>query len=242
MKGGFTPEKIYQPKFPINFATRSGMRFLAHLYHDGSIGKLNRQPHYVNKSFDQCKEFLEDSKDVFGSFDRKIVLRKDGTYSINLPTIIGDLLVSLGYTPGDRTVNNAETLEFLNSITDKQLIAEFLSRAYNDEGYVGKRLLGIAQVSLIKNGVVKIPNVLLLDKLYLEKLQIKNLKLSVSEIYTNRHGKCAKFVLNVYSKEYLRIFADNVKLIDYKRKKLENYLNNGYLMQKRYCIINVIFI
>ena len=89
IKGGFTHEKIYHPKFPINLATKSGMRFIAHLYHDGGIGEYNKQPNYTNQSLEESKQFLEDAKNTFGNFDRKIKKKADGTYRIQLPTILG---------------------------------------------------------------------------------------------------------------------------------------------------------
>ena len=41
---GSKSQKVYNPKFPINLKTLEGLRFISHLYHDGSIGKFNKQP------------------------------------------------------------------------------------------------------------------------------------------------------------------------------------------------------
>ena len=231
IKGGFTPEKIYRPKFPINLATKKGMRFIAHLYHDGGIGKGNRQPGYTNYSLEECKGFLDDAKNIFGNFNRKIRKYKDGTYRVNLPTIIGDIMISIGYTAGDKTKNNAETLDFLNNINNKELISEFLEKAFNDDGYVRDREIGLFQVSLNKNGIKKPSNVLLLDKLFLEKLGLKVHGPNLRKIYKNRYGQCSGYIINVYSKSQLRKFNKHVKLIDRKRKRLEKYLNKGYKIE-----------
>ncbi len=228
IKGGFTPEKMYDPKFPINFATKSGMRFIAHLYHDGSIGKYNRQPYYINKSLKECRGFLEDAKNIFGNFDRKIKKFEDGTYRVYLPTLIGDIMTSIGYTPGDKTRNNAKTFGFLCNIHDKALISEFLAKAFNDDGFVAKRGIGLYQASLIKNNAKKPSNILLLDKLFLEKLGLKVHGPNLREVYQNMYGYCTGYIINVYSKKQLKIFNKHVKLIGYKRKKLERFLNNGY--------------
>lgn len=231
IKGGFTPEKIYQPKFPISLATKSGMRFLAHIYHDGSIGKENRQPLYVNQSLSECKEFLEDAKNIFGYFNREIKKFRDGTYRMYLPTIIGDIMTSIGYTPGDKTRNNSNTLNFLNNIYEKELISEFLAKAFNDDGFIGNRGIGLYQVSLIKDGIKKPSNVLLLDKLFLERLGLKVHGPKLKTLYKNRHGQCSGYIINIYSKYQLKIFNKHIKLIDRKRKKLEKYLNNGYKIE-----------
>ena len=231
MKGGFTPEKIYQPKFPINLATKRGMRFIAHLYHDGSIGQYNRQPEYANYSLEECKEFLDDAKNIFGNFNRKIRKYKDGTYRVNLPTIIGDIMVSIGYTAGDKTKNNAKTLDFLKNIYDKELISEFLAKAFNDDGFVRDREIGLFQVSLIKKDIKKPSNVLLLDKLFLERLGLRVHGPKLGRVYENRYGQCSGYVINVYSKSQLRTFNEHVKLIDRKRKRLEKYLNKCYKLR-----------
>jgi|TARA_B100002003_G_C14137145_1_gene546923 hypothetical protein len=224
IKGGFTDEKIFNPKFPFNLATKSGMRFIAHIYHDGSIGAENRQPHFRNKSLEECQEFLQDTKNIFGNFYRKIKKNYDDTYSIHLPTVIGDIMISIGYTKGDKTKNNAKTFRFLDTINDKELISVFLEKAFNDDGYVGKRSLGISQASLIKDRIKRPSNILLLDKLYLEKLGIRVFGPTFQCTYPNRYGICTKYSLNVYSKKDLGIFYKNVNPIDRKRRKLEQYL------------------
>lgn len=223
--GGSKSEKLFYPIFPINFLTKEGMRFISHIYHDGSIGKWNKQPYYINKSKEECSEFLRDSQKIFGKINRKLTKNKDGTYSVHLPTIIGEIMIAIGYFSGDKTKNNAKTFEFLNDISNKELISEFLAKAFNDDGHVGKRRIMIQQASLIKEGIKKPSNILMLDKLFLEKLKIKVHGPTLDNVYKNRYGKCTKYSINVYSKGNLGIFNKYVKLIDYKRKKLESYLN-----------------
>ncbi len=232
IKGGFTNEKVHNPNFPFNFLSKEGMRFIAHLYHDGCIGKDNRQPHYINQSLEECKGFLEDSKKIFGKISRVIKKNKSGTHSVHLPTIIGDIIISLGYVPGDKTKNNAKTFKFLNDIQDKSLISEYLAKAFNDDGYVLKRGIGLQQSSLIKKDKLVPSNILLLDKKFLERIGIKVLGPTLKNKYKNRYGICANFRIDIYSKENIRKFHDSIKLIDYKRKKIEKFLTQGYKIKK----------
>ena len=228
IKGGFTNEKVCNPKFPINFLTKEGMRLISHIYHDGGIGENNRQPHYKNYSLTECEEFLSDANFLFGEINRKVMKDKEDIHYVRLPTIIGDLLILAGYSPGDKTKNNPKTFEFLKNITDKELIGQFLAKAFNDDGCVGKRGLYLEQSSLIKEGIKNPSNVLLVDKFFLEKLGLTVSGPKLYKIYPNRYGHCTKYGIAVYRKEQLKRFNDYVKLIDHKKEKLEKYLNSGY--------------
>lgn len=228
LKGGFTSDRIEHPNFPINFRTIPAMNVVSHLYHDGGIGFINRQPLYRNKSFEECNNFLDDAKLVFGSFNRKVVSCKDGTFTVHLPTVIGDLLILMGFVAGDKTKNNADVLPFLYHITEKDLLSTFLAKAFNDDGFVGKRSVSLAQASLIKTNLKKPSNVLLLDKLFLERLGLNVAGPTLAKTYPNRFGICTLYSISIYSKEQLRYFNKHVNLIDYKKRKLENFLNNGY--------------
>ena len=66
---GSNSQKVYHPKFPINLLTKEGVRFIAHLYHDGHIGYINKQPGYTNQSKEEIKVF----KEKVSSQDRKHV-------------------------------------------------------------------------------------------------------------------------------------------------------------------------
>ena len=127
---GSNSDKIYNPKFPIKLNTKEGMRFISNLYHDGGIGEINRQPQYTNRSFKEVQEFLKDAQRLFGRFNREIKSRisklsKREYFVINLPTVIGVILISIGYTSGDKTKNNLETFKFLGSIKSNILIREY---------------------------------------------------------------------------------------------------------------------
>ncbi|MEK6952422.1 MAG: hypothetical protein AABX29_05380 [Nanoarchaeota archaeon] len=226
---GSTSQKLYYPKFPINLKTKEGMRLISHIYHDGGIGK-SRQPKYTNQSLKEVQEFLEDAKKLFGRFNSNIIKdinirSKKEYYIINLPTVVGNILISTGYKEGDKTKDNPEVFEFLKKIEDKELIQEFLAKAFNDDGFVGTRSIGLGQASLIKKEE-KPSNVLILNKLFLEKLGIKTFGPRLVERYKNRYGIVTKFNITVCSKENIQKFYDNIRLIDHKNKKIENYLVN----------------
>ncbi len=223
--GGSHSQKIYYPVFPISFNTKEGMRFLSHLYHDGCIGKDNKQPRYVNKSKPECSEFLSDSQILFGKFKREIKKDKKGIYRITLPTIVGEIMISIGYTPGYKIKIHFQPFSFLEKIDDKELISEFLAKAFNDDGCVGKREITLEQASLIKNGTPAPSGILEIDKLLLNKLGIKVQGPYLTNTYMNRYGKCSKYIIRITSKPNLKLFNKHIKLMDYKRKKLESYLD-----------------
>lgn len=236
IKGGFTSDKIINTKFPINLKTKEGMRFVAHLYHDGGIGAINRQPGYTNRSLKEIKEFLNDAQKLFGKFDRKIVkqiskLSKRGYFTVHLPTVIGDILISAGYNAGDKTKNNPKVFEFIKKLEDPSLIKEFLSKAFNDDGYVGTRSIGIAQTALITN-IEKPSNVLILDKILLERLKIRTNGPKLWKKYKNRHGICCLHKVEIYSKRDIGKFHSNIKLIKHKQRKIEDYLTNWGLRNR----------
>lgn len=226
---GSKSQKIYYPKFPINLLTKEGIRFIAHLYHDGGIGETNRQPQYTNQSKEEIKQFLEDGKKIFGNFERKIKKGigkgkdKKRYYFIHLPTVIGDIMISIGYVSGDKTKNNSEVFGFMKNLKDKDLIYEYLSKSFNDDGNIGDRKILLEQSSLIKDKERQ-SNVLLLDKLLLERIGIKVWGPRLVKKYNNRYGLVTKFKIEIYSKKYLRMFYENIKLIEYKQEKLRNYL------------------
>ena len=107
------------------------------------------------------------------------------------------------------------------------LISEFLAKAFNDDGYVGTRCIGLSQSSLIKNDVKKPSEVLLLDKLFLEKLGVKVFGPKMIRVYPNIHGQCATYEIRVFSKNQLRLFSENVNLIEHKKRKLERFVREG---------------
>tara|TARA_Y100000310_G_scaffold186143_2_gene186220 strand:+ start:28835 stop:29878 length:1044 start_codon:yes stop_codon:yes gene_type:complete len=227
---GSKSQKIYSPNLPIILKTKEGMRFIAHLYHDGGIGQYNRQPNYTNQSLDEIKGFLKDAQKLFGSFDRKITMwtnprSKKNYYRISLPTIIGQILIRIGYTPGDKTKNNSPIFAFLENIEDKNLMSEYLTKAFNDDGFVRKRSIGLGQASLIKEKEMP-SRVLLLDKLFLEKLNIKVRGPQLVQKYQNRHGLVTKYDIQIYSKKNIQQFYEQIKLIERKNKQIESYLLN----------------
>lgn len=238
IKGGFTSERVYV-KFPINLKTKEGIRIISHLYHDGGIGEKNRQPHYTNQSLDEVQEFLSDSKKLFGNFNRKITKHinlhsKKEYYKVDLPTVIGDLFISIGYKSGDKTRQNASIFGFLKELEDKTLIKVYLSKAFNDDGFVGNRQIGIIQACLSNNKEEKVSNVLLLDKLFLNKMGIKVNGPILKRRYKNRYGICNIHILSVYSRKNIQRFFENIRLISHKNKKIELYLTNwGLRSHKR---------
>ena len=226
---GSKSQKVYNPKFPINLKTLEGLRFISHLYHDGSIGKFNKQPQYTNQSKKEVQEFLRDSIKLFGDFKREIKydfghgIKKKKYFIINLPTVIGEIMIKAGFIPGDKTRNNPEVFTFIKKLSNKKMISEFITKAFNDECHVRDREITLGQSTLIK-GIPRPSKILLLDNLLLKRLGIRTRKVKLAGKYINKDGLVAKFILGIYSKQDLSNFNKSVKLIRYKRDKLEEYL------------------
>ncbi|MDP2750592.1 MAG: hypothetical protein Q8O89_07215, partial [Nanoarchaeota archaeon] len=90
---------IKKPKFPLNFETKEGARFIAAIMGDGELNKqLNVR--YNNKEKQLINLVLKSAKMLFGKIDYKIYLRDDGTYQLHFPKIIGIIVSLLGIKPG----------------------------------------------------------------------------------------------------------------------------------------------
>ncbi|MFH1823316.1 MAG: hypothetical protein ABH817_01195 [archaeon] len=226
IKGGFTQNKIYI-KFPVNLKCKEGIRLISHLYHDGGIGKKNRQPKFTNKIRKEVEKFILDGRKIFGRFDRKVKENRNKggniVYIAELPTVIGDILISIGYGKGDKTKNNPKIFGFLNRLKEKNLISIFISTAINDDGHIGNRVVSIQQSTLIKKGKKKVSNILMLDKLMLEKLGLVVVGPKIAGTYKNRYGICANFKISFYGKNQFNKFYKTAKrwLVPYKKTKLE---------------------
>ena len=230
--GGSKSQKLFYPKFPINLKTKEGVRIISHLYHDGGISESsNKQPLYVNQSKKEIEQFLQDSKNIFGDFDRKITIgfgngiKKTPYYKVCLPTVIGKIFICAGFIPGDKTKNNHPVFDFLINLDEKELIIEYLAKAFNDECHVRDREITLGQSTLINSeSELKVSNILLLDKLFLEKIYIPVNGPKLIKIYKNKDGLVAKFQIAIYAKENLKKFSENIILIERKQRKLEKYL------------------
>ncbi len=66
----------------------------------------------------------------------------------------------------------------------------------------------------------------MLDKLFLEKLNIEVKGPKLTNRYNNRYGSVAKFCIYIYSKNNIKKFYENIKLIEHKQRKIEAYLLN----------------
>jgi len=136
IKGMGHATKIFRPKFPLNFATSSGIRLISKLYHDGGIGN-NRQPYYRNTDEGLVKEFCEDVKNVFG--DMNIVIGSDPKgMKVALPRLIGYILELVGCHAGDKVLDNPSPPEWIQNL-ESDLIKEFIRVAMDDEGSVSNR-------------------------------------------------------------------------------------------------------
>ncbi len=221
---------IKNPKIPFNFGNINGARFIGAIMGDGEINnQINVR--YNNQEKKLIKLIIKCAKDLFGDLDYKVYLRKDKTYQLHFPKIIGLIMIEVGLKPGYKTENSYKIPNFIfkkNERVKSTLIRQF----FNDEGNVRikDRRLQVKQTSKIK----------ISKRLCREKSEevshnflkgIKELLYSMG-IYSNislgayRDTK-ADWELSIYGKENLVLFRKKIGFDLYeKTKKLDKSIKS----------------
>lgn len=178
-------QKIFYPRFPINFNTREGAIIISAMFHDGGITTRDFAPFYSNINKGMIKRVSDAIEKLIGNVPFNIRKGKE----IDFPKPLGLIFVSLGLVPGKRQINNPEFPQFIFNYSN-DLICEFLSQAIADDGYIycPKKNFGyiafnftidLTKLSIglrqnVKNNklVDYLPNVLLCDKNLFERLGV----------------------------------------------------------------------
>ncbi len=125
---------IKNPKIPINFASREGVRFIASIMGDGELNnQLNVR--YNNQNKNLIDIVLNSSKKLFGDVDYKIYYRKDKIYQLHFPKIVGIIVKLLGIKPGYKSKTNYGIPSFIFNL-NRKLQSIFVRQFFNDEGNV----------------------------------------------------------------------------------------------------------
>jgi len=215
---------IKEPKIPIDFATKEGVRFIASVMGDGELNKqLNIR--YNNQSRKLIDIILNSAKKIFGDIDFKLYYRKDKTYQLHFPKIAGIIVSLLGIKPGYKSKNNYGIPSFIFQL-DNKLKAVFIRQFFNDEGNVRlkDRRLQIKQTieckaskKEAKSNIMKYaPKSLLgIQKLLLDLGVDSKISLGMY-----RNGKI-DWELSAYRIENLSKFKENIGFdLEYKNKLL----------------------
>ncbi|MBU2406717.1 MAG: hypothetical protein KKA26_01895, partial [Nanoarchaeota archaeon] len=125
---------IKNPKFPINFNTKEGIRLISGIIGDGEINN-QLQPGYNNQDKKLIEIILKSFQQVFGKIDYKIYLRPDKTYQLHFPKIAGLILLKIGMKPGYKSITNYGIPRFIFN-TSKKKKSVFIKQFFNDEGNV----------------------------------------------------------------------------------------------------------
>jgi hypothetical protein len=205
---------IRNPRIPFDFASSDGVRFIAALHGDGYFNKF-LQCGYSNQNKEMVLNVLQSAKAIFGDVDSKLYLRKDNTYNLNFPKIVGFILREIGMRPGFKYSSNPAVPEFIFSL-DKKLKAIYLKQFFSDEGnvrlkdrrvQVKQTILTVHSKKEIKKNPEKFGSRLLLGcKRLLKDLQIDSV-ISLGAYRKTDKGIKADWELSVYRIENLLFFS-----------------------------------
>lgn len=210
--------KIY-PEFPINFASKEGVRVISSLLFDGGINS-HSIPFYSNTSTKMKKIVKRVFRTLFGE---NIAIYEDNS-SLVFSKVIGVILVnSLGMKKGKKIKTNPDVPSFIFHLP-KDVVSIFLRQAFSDEGSSSHG----HQIKLELQGYPKNPpNLLIHLQKLLRLFGIKTSRILEGKIYERKDGTKTKgwyFTISHHSN--LRKFIYNIGFdIKEKNTQIINYLS-----------------
>lgn len=141
---------IKNPRLPFCFRNREGMILIASIFGDGGISSEGNV-RYHNQDKKLIDLFIKSLK-VLGDVDFKVYFRKDKTYHVSLPIIVGHIFAEMGIPWGYKTKTNPRIPKYVFSL-DRENKASFIRQFFNDEGNVRlkDRRLQLKQTRELKN-------------------------------------------------------------------------------------------
>ena len=125
---------IRDPRLPFDFGSAEGIRFIAAMMGDGELNS-QKQARYNNQSKKLVDIIIKSTKKVFGNVDLKVYYRKDKTYQLHLPKIVGLIIRRLGIKPGGKALADNSIPSFIFK-TNNKFKAVFIRQFFDDEGNV----------------------------------------------------------------------------------------------------------
>jgi len=234
--GGRTSNKgIKTPKFPFNFNSYEGGKFIAAVLGDGCF-HLNFEIGYRNDSQILLREIVKTANSVFG--DVELVSKTNSR--IIFPVILGKIVSKLGMLQGRKTITDATIPDFVFS-SSKECRIGFMKQISDDEA--SSQINSPNSYSIRYEFAVEIP----FDKFnerekFVPRLLlgvyrlVKDLGYSTTRIYGGRVYKGRKkkrygvsWAFDIQGKESLEKFTKeiNFRVLSRKRK-----LENGVKLMK----------
>ncbi len=225
---------IKNPKLPFDFLSKEGMILIASIFGDGGIS-AEGNVRYHNQDRVLVDIFIK-SLHIMGDVDFKIYFRKDKTYHISLPIIVGHVFSALGVEWGYKTKTNPHIPVFVLK-SDKKMKAFFIRQFSNDEGNVRlkdrrtqlKQTIEtdyIAKLEMRNNPSMYAPRCLLGIKEMLLDLNIVS-KISLGDFRKEISLK-TDWELSIYGRENLEGFSrligfDSIHKREYLDRCLKSY-------------------
>lgn len=137
--GGNNSKGISNPKFPINFVTREGSRFIAAIMNDGTLTKNNKNSYgrLMYDNFDESlrNSVLRDCLDTFGGKSEEISFRNNEKKKyFEFSSVIRDMMELVLKSKGPKCESNLNIPEFI--LKNKELMKGWIEQTVADEGEV----------------------------------------------------------------------------------------------------------
>ncbi|MBU2634632.1 MAG: hypothetical protein KJ674_05330 [Nanoarchaeota archaeon] len=137
--GGNNSKGLSNPRSPINFATRSGARFIAAIINDGTLTKEGKNSHgrlmYDNFDKSQRESIIKDYLNIFGGNKNEIAFRNtEKKKYLEFSSITRDIVELVIKAKGPKCESNLLMPEFI--LKNKETMLGWVEQTIADEGEV----------------------------------------------------------------------------------------------------------
>ncbi|MDD5192528.1 MAG: hypothetical protein PHH54_03905 [Candidatus Nanoarchaeia archaeon] len=137
--GGNNSRGLSNPKFPINFRTRNGARFIAAIVNDGTLTKESKNGHgkLMYDNFDESlrNSVMQDYMTIFGGNKNEIAFRNtEKKKYLEFSSVIRDIVELVIKDKGPKCESNILLPSFI--LKDKETMAGWIEQTIADEGEV----------------------------------------------------------------------------------------------------------
>jgi len=234
---------IRNPKLPFNFKKEEGAYFIAAILFDGGIDRQYK-PHYGNINLGMRLRIVKCAESIFGEITSKEVNAEKRLF-VRFPKTMGIILnhcFNIGV--GNKMYCNNRIPDFIFSL-DKQSKSYFLRQAFDDDGTVVEKTIGLIGVTDVKKDDFdqnKKINFNLLEgiKELLKDFDIDSNPLRFTKTYSNQEyrkkGEFRRYIFrfSITGRKNLDKFYRNIGFnLEYKMKKLDSTLKSYKVHQLR---------